>query len=80
MASAQPVTPKELGEMLQMDKGFVSRILTGFVRRKLLRKIRNPQDARSWVLQLTPSGEQSFPGDQRGFQWADTTIAGPVGK
>ncbi|MCB0658919.1 MAG: MarR family transcriptional regulator [Saprospiraceae bacterium] len=57
---AQPVTPKELGEMLQMDKGFVSRILTGFVRRKLLRKVRNPQDARSWVLQLTPSGEQAF--------------------
>lgn len=56
----QPTTASSLVESLKMDKGLLSRILSAFEKKKFLHKEKSVTDGRSFLLQLTPAGEQAF--------------------
>jgi len=60
LAQQQETTATELRQELGLDAGYLSRILAGFERRKLLRKRRSPADGRQSLLALTAKGEKEF--------------------
>jgi len=53
IAHRQQPTATELGQDLQLDAGYLSRILRAFEKRGLLRKQASPTDARQSLLSLT---------------------------
>lgn len=54
------LTAKQLGEMLGLDGGYISRILKRFEESSLVERRSDPLDGRSWTLHLTPSGRELF--------------------
>jgi DNA-binding MarR family transcriptional regulator len=54
------ITAKELAASLQLDKGYLSRILQQFEKKQLVAKERSLQDARSAFLHLTNKGSAVF--------------------
>lgn len=56
LAHREKPTATEIGAALGLDAGYLSRLLTGLVRRKLVRRQRSTADARQSHLQLTASG------------------------
>lgn len=57
---AQPqVTASALQETLALDAGYVSRLLAGLIRRKLIRRVTSNTDAREKPLSLTPTGQKA---------------------
>ena len=58
-AAGQP-TATELSQTLDLDAGYLSRILHGFETKGLLRKVRSDTDGRQWHLALTPAGRKAF--------------------
>jgi len=56
----------ELGASLELDAGYLSRILRAFEARKLIRRKPSPSDARQNLVTLTPKGRRVFqPLDER---------------
>ncbi len=53
-------TASELGRCLDLDAGYLSRILRKFADRGLIDKTRSEPDGRKSHLSLTPSGQQTF--------------------
>lgn len=53
-------TASELTRLLQMDPGYLSRILTRLIAEKLVVKSRSPADGRAQVLSLTAQGQETF--------------------
>lgn len=53
-------TATALREDLGLDRGYLSRILTSFVRRGLVRRRRSPSDGRESLLSLTSKGRRTF--------------------
>jgi DNA-binding MarR family transcriptional regulator/N-acetylglutamate synthase-like GNAT family acetyltransferase len=53
-------TATELARDLGLDPGYLSRILRGFVRRRLVRKERSTEDGRRSLLALTDAGRKAF--------------------
>ena len=60
LGRAGPLTPGELGTRLQLEKSWMSRALDTMVERDLVSKDANPEDARSWIVSLTPLGKRRF--------------------
>ena len=59
-------TATELARDLGLDPGYLSRILRGFVRRRLVRRERSTEDGRRSLLALTEAGRKAFqPLDKR---------------
>ncbi len=56
----QPCTARQLMDILKIDKGYLSRILTQFEEKSLLQKRPSKQDARSAQLTLTAKGNLQF--------------------
>jgi len=56
----QRPTATEIGKALGLDAGYLSRILVGFEKRGLIRKIPSPSDARQSHLSLTKRGQHVF--------------------
>jgi len=54
------LTAKELTGMLQLDKGYLSRLLKRFEKKQLISKETSKVDARSAYLRLTKKGESVF--------------------
>lgn len=52
-------TASELGQELQLDAGYLSRMLRSFEQRGLLRKLASPADARQSLLSLTAAGRKA---------------------
>ena len=70
-------TATELRKDLGLDAGYLSRILSGFARRGLVRKARSTDDARRTDLSLTPRGRQAFaPLDTRSHEDAAGLLRG----
>jgi DNA-binding MarR family transcriptional regulator len=53
-------TASNIKNTLQIDEGYLSRILDKFVKQKLVKKVQSPQDGRVYMLQPTARGEALF--------------------
>jgi len=53
-------TAKHIKQTLQIDEGYLSRILDKFVKQKLVKKVQSPSDGRVYTLQLTSKGDAAF--------------------
>src|SRR5260370_4670265 len=60
VADREECTATELGAQLGLDPGYLSRILTSFKRRGLIRRKPCPADGRQSILQLTTEGAEAF--------------------
>ncbi|MBS1599685.1 MAG: MarR family transcriptional regulator [Bacteroidetes bacterium] len=54
------MTARELVELLKLDKGYVSRIITKFEKKKIVERTRSDSDLRSFGLSLSKSGKAIF--------------------
>lgn len=62
-------TAADLGRDLDLDPGYLSRIVSGFAARGLIRRTRSPRDGRARFLVLTARGREAFaPLDARSHQ------------
>src|SRR5688572_29504702 len=57
LANREKTTASELINELNLDAGYLSRILRGFEKRKLIKKSAAEKDARQSVLNLTKQGQ-----------------------
>jgi DNA-binding MarR family transcriptional regulator len=53
-------TASDLMSLIDMDKGYLSRLLMSFERRRLICRVRSKQDGRSVLISLTELGSKSF--------------------
>ena len=60
LAQKETCTATELGSELNLDMGYLSRILASFQKNGLLQKEPAPRDKRQSLLRLSPSGQQAF--------------------
>jgi DNA-binding MarR family transcriptional regulator/GNAT superfamily N-acetyltransferase len=60
LAHRSGVTAAELADELDLDRGYLSRLLKRFESKKLLAKTSSPEDGRRQHLQLTPEGMHVF--------------------
>ena len=60
LAQRDTCTAAQLCRLLNLDKGYLSRMLSGFVKRGLMERLRDEKDGRQNVLQLTPKGREEF--------------------
>jgi DNA-binding MarR family transcriptional regulator/ribosomal protein S18 acetylase RimI-like enzyme len=66
LAHREGPSASELARDLGIDAGYLSRILTGFSRKKLVRCTRSPEDRRKSRLEITGKGRRAFaPLDRR---------------
>ncbi len=56
LARAEGLTARALMKTLGLDAGYLSRILTGFEKKKLIKRERSRRDKRAMLLGLTPRG------------------------
>ena len=56
ISNREVATASELCEILELDTGYLSRVLQGFEKRGLIEKIDSPKDARQKLLKLTSLG------------------------
>lgn len=56
------MTATEIIELLDLDKGYLSRILQSFEKKKLVVKKRSDTDKRAWFLFLSPAGVKLYAG------------------
>src|SRR5579862_7289411 len=66
IARADAPTASEIGRALDLDAGYLSRLLRNFEKRGLIRRTASPNDARQSHLMLTPRGRKEYaPLEQR---------------
>ena len=69
-------TATNLGRLLDLDAGYLSRLLRGLKDRQLVEATRSPDDARQSVLHLTAAGRRAFrPLDRRSRQQVDAQLS-----
>jgi DNA-binding MarR family transcriptional regulator/GNAT superfamily N-acetyltransferase len=69
LAHRDDLTATELSRTLELDPGYLSRLLTAFKTRGLIRSTRSTDDGRQQHLSLTPAGRRAFaPLDTRSRQ------------
>ncbi len=61
LAQKETCTATELGSELNLDMGYLSRILASFQKKGLLQKEPSSQDGRQSLLRLSPSGQAASP-------------------
>jgi DNA-binding MarR family transcriptional regulator/N-acetylglutamate synthase-like GNAT family acetyltransferase len=66
LAQRKTATAKELQDSLDLDAGYLSRIVRDFAKRKLIARERSKEDSRRIVISLTATGRQTFQGLDRG--------------
>lgn len=55
-----PCPSKKLIEVMDMDKGYLSRVIKSFERRGIISKSSSSEDGRTTILRLTAKGEKEF--------------------
>lgn len=60
LANRKTATASDLISELKLDAGYLSRILRGFEKRKLIEKSSSKKDARQSILKLTAQGKKEF--------------------
>jgi DNA-binding MarR family transcriptional regulator len=56
----QPCTASHLLESLRMDRGYLSRIVAQFEKKKIIMRKRSKEDGRAYFLSLTATGKKMF--------------------
>lgn len=56
----QPCTASHLLESLSMDRGYLSRIVAQFEKKKIIARKRSKEDGRAYFLSLTATGKKMF--------------------
>jgi DNA-binding MarR family transcriptional regulator/GNAT superfamily N-acetyltransferase len=62
LGARKAATASEIGDVLGLDAGYLSRIVQSFVAQDLVERAPSPEDARQWVLSLTRQGRKVFRG------------------
>lgn len=57
LGAYQPISVNEVSRRTHIDKAWISRSLTGLLRRKLITRTAHPSDSRASLLSLTKKGE-----------------------
>src|SRR5438477_3488180 len=60
LARQERPTATALGRELGLDPGYLSRILRGFARRRMVTRSPSPEDGREHLLALTAAGRRAF--------------------
>lgn len=60
LAHSADSTASKIGKLLELDAGYLSRILHGFTRQRLVVRKRSASDAREFTLSLTTAGRSAF--------------------
>jgi DNA-binding MarR family transcriptional regulator len=60
IAHRSGITAAELADDLDLDRGYLSRVLKRFETKRLLAKVSSPDDGRRQHLRLTPAGQRVF--------------------
>ena len=66
LAQRKAATAKQLQDSLDLDAGYLSRIVRDFAKRKLIARERSQEDSRRIVISLTAAGRKTFQGLDRG--------------
>jgi DNA-binding MarR family transcriptional regulator len=75
LGNNQPCTASDLMERVTMDRGYMSRILSKFERKKLILRKKSTTDGRAYFLSLTAKGESAFRElDQASHQQVETLL------
>src|ERR1700739_1229697 len=56
LGTRKTVTASEIGELLGLDAGYLSRIVQNFVSQGLITRQASKEDGRQWMLSLTSEG------------------------
>lgn len=76
LAHHAPVSASALSKRLQLDAGYMSRLLRGLKNRGLLAEQAHPKDGRQTLLKLSPAGKRAFvPLDRAGTAKAEAMLA-----
>lgn len=59
--NSESTTPSEIVSFLNMDKGYITRQIVNLENKKLIKRIENKKDRRSYSLKLTSKGEAILP-------------------
>ena len=59
-ANERYLTPKGIAHKMNVVKSRVTRIIDGMVRRKLIQRVKDPEDSRITLLSLTPKGQEKL--------------------
>ncbi|WP_424684134.1 bifunctional helix-turn-helix transcriptional regulator/GNAT family N-acetyltransferase [Frateuria sp. YIM B11624] len=77
LARRQPATASQIGAALELDRGYLSRIVQGFVEQGLIARNRSSEDARQVTLHLTAAGRRAFRGlDGRSQRQSKALLSG----
>ncbi|MFC3652674.1 GNAT family N-acetyltransferase [Dyella humi] len=60
LGTRKTVTASEIGELLGLDAGYLSRIIQNFISQGLITRQASPEDGRQWMLSLTSEGRKAF--------------------
>ncbi|GGA27689.1 bifunctional helix-turn-helix transcriptional regulator/GNAT family N-acetyltransferase [Dyella nitratireducens] len=60
LGTRKTVTAGEIGELLGLDAGYLSRMVQGFMTQGLLTRQPSKEDGRQWLLSLTNEGRKAF--------------------
>jgi len=81
LAQYEQSTANRIIRELNIDPGYLSRILSNFEKDGLIRKIRSKSDSRQRILKLTPQGKKSFSVlDERSTKEAEALLLGLSGE
>ena len=81
LAQYEQSTANRIIRELNIDPGYLSRILSNFEKDGLVRKIRSKSDSRQRILKLTPQGKKSFSVlDERSTKEAEALLLGLSGE
>jgi DNA-binding MarR family transcriptional regulator/GNAT superfamily N-acetyltransferase len=78
IASGRAPTASEIGRALDLDAGYLSRVLRNFEQRGLIRRTASPRDARQSHLALTPRGQKAYAPLERHSQRGTATMLGKL--
>ena len=60
ISHAEPCTAKQIRSNVNIDEGYLSRILDKFIKAGLIRKTSSSEDARFHIIALTAKGQREF--------------------
>jgi DNA-binding MarR family transcriptional regulator/predicted N-acetyltransferase YhbS len=78
LAHHAPVTAAALSKDLQLDPGYLSRLLRGLKGRGLIAEHAHPGDRRQTLLKLSPAGKRAFAPLDRGSQAETEALLAPL--